>query len=149
MLDATGIQAQVTASNEQGQASLKKYARRETGIVAPAPAPLQAAQQELASAYIAEIDAMAPQISWEAVKPSLIRFCADNYTDAQLDAITSFFNSPAGRVLRDKQNTLNQAAGASMHELEQQIFPRTLEATAKFQAQVKALHEHGAQTASP
>jgi len=139
MLTLNGVKPDLLQMNAEAQKGLKAYARREAAILPQVAASDEARKKQLTEAYIAQMDSYAPKITWDALKPSLVKFCADNYTDAQIEDIIAFYKTPAGKVMREKSSALDQAVKIAVQSLQQSIVPQTLEATEDLKKKVGAL----------
>lgn len=135
MLDLLGIKPQLIQANKQTQEDLKRYARREVAILPEVVDQDKAALSKITTKYIVQQDSFATQITWENLKPSLIQFCADNYSDDEIHSIIAFYKSPAGIALKAREAALMHAEEEAVSQLQKQIVPQSLQLTKDMKAE--------------
>jgi hypothetical protein len=109
---------------DQISANLKKQvADAANRVIGPDPTPAQKAQAlDLENKAFKMID---DQIGWKVMEPGFADVYAKNFTDAELDAIISFYKTPAGVALLTKMPQVNSQVGqfgsSKMTTLEPQL----------------------------
>ena len=140
MLTLTGTKPSLIATIEQGRKRIAIYADQQAGILPPVPKDQEAKRKQITVAYEARMSTIAEaQLTWDKLKPSLIRYCADNFTDQQMDRIIVFYKSAAGKVMLEKGQELNQQTYSALISLQNQAKPLTDQATLEMQDKMKAL----------
>jgi hypothetical protein len=90
----------------------------------------KAALDEFQKKLVAAIE---PQIGWKAVAPALAEIYAKTFTEDQMDAIISFYQSPAGAALMDKMPEINKQANEVMQARIIALQPQVRQMFADFQ----------------
>src|SRR5580698_8386352 len=81
MLTLTGTKPSLIATIEQGRKRIAIYADQQAGILPPVPKDQEAKRKQITVDYEARMSSIAEaQLTWDNLKPSLIRYCADNFT---------------------------------------------------------------------
>jgi hypothetical protein len=129
MLTVTGSKPALLKILAQGQQGLRMYATRE--IVVPRVASekvttVSAEEKKLTDDYLARMNKIADtEFGWNKLQPALLRYCADNFTDGQMDSIIAFYKSSAGKAMLEKGTALNRIAYDSMGELRTKLGTET------------------------
>lgn len=150
MLTVTGVKPTLLKTIAEGQQQLKWYAQVQTGTLTAVPKEQEPKEHQITSDYTARMNGIADtQLTWDKVKSTLIRYCADNFTDEQMDSIIAFYKSPAGRVMLEKGPELNQRTYGALQALQMQAKPLTDRATKDMKEQVEALRPPALKSAPP
>jgi hypothetical protein len=141
MITLTGLKPTLLETIEQGKKRLNWYAKVQTGTLTQVPKDKEDKEQEITATYTAKMKSIAEaELTWDKLKPSILRYCADNFTDAQMDGIIAFYKSPAGRAMLEKGTGLNQRTGDALQALQVHAKPLTDQATKDMQDKVQALY---------
>lgn len=70
------------------------------------------------------VEEMRTTISWEAMLPEFITIYADVYTEAELDGLIAFYQSPVGQAFIEKQPLIMQQSQPLTQELAMQFVPK-------------------------
>ena len=54
------------------------------------------------------MDLVAGRLSWDRMKPLLVKMYADTFSESELDGILNFYKSPAGQAMLEKMPALMQ-----------------------------------------
>jgi uncharacterized protein len=109
---------------DQISANLKKQvADAANKVIGASPTPEQKSQAlDLENKAFKMID---DQIGWKVMEPGFADVYAKNFTDTELDAIITFYKSPAGEALLTKMPQVNSQVGefgsSKMATLEPQL----------------------------
>ena len=140
MLTLTGLKPTLEQKIAEEKRQLKWYAHVQSSILKEVPKDKEPQEQGITAAYVKDMNGIADaQLTWEKIKPSIIRYCADNFTDEQIDSIVDFYKSPTGKLMLEKGNALNTTTAAVMHGLEIETKRMTDRDTEDMQAKVDAL----------
>lgn len=139
LLTLLGVKPRIELANQHAREDLHAYSRRQVATLGGAPVERQAEFTKLTSAYVAELDAVAPRISWEGEAAPILRYCAENFSDEEIDAIIAFYTTPAGASLQAHRQGLEDTAHAAVRDFQASVAPPTLEATERLKAQVAAM----------
>jgi len=69
------------------------------------------------------LDLVRSKMSWEKMKPAYIQIYADTYTDQEIDGISAFYDSPAGKAMLAKTPELMQKSMALAQGLMKDLMP--------------------------
>jgi hypothetical protein len=139
MLTLTGLKPTLEQRIAEEKKQLKWYAHVQSSI-REVPKDKEPEEQGITAAYVKDMNGIAEaQLTWEKIKPSIIRYCADNFTDEQIDSIVDFYKSPTGMLMLEKGKALNTTTAAVMHGLEIETKRMTDKDTEDMQAKVEAL----------
>jgi hypothetical protein len=140
MLALTGMKPTLLQTIEQGKKRINFYADVQASTLSPVPKEKEAKEKEITAAYAAKMSGIAEaEITWEKLKPSILRYCADNFTDEQLEGIIAFYKSPAGKAMLEKGPALNQRTYDALQSLQVHTKPLTDQATKDMKDKVQAL----------
>jgi hypothetical protein len=140
MLTVTGTKPGLMKTIEQGRERVGIYAEQQADILPPSPKDKEAKRKEITTAYEAQMTVIAEKhLTWDKLKPTLIRYCADTFTDQQMDRIIAFYKSEAGKLMLEKGPDLNQQTYSALMSVQNQAKPLTEEATKDMQAKMGAL----------
>lgn len=100
---------------------------------------MQAQQRELTEAQVNSARPAMEQIfqdiqttlSWETMRPDIVRIHSEVFTTAEMDAALAFFNSAEGRAFMEKQSRLMERSGEVAER-------RVAEAMPRFEAAIEA-----------
>lgn len=95
-------------------------------------------QKKAAADYLAKVDAATATLSWEKAKPGIVRAYAEEFSDADLDAYITFFQTPAGKDFLEKSPALGNKVGAAARVQFNEIAPTLQAATREFNDKMKA-----------
>jgi hypothetical protein len=150
MLTLTGLKPTLEQRIAEEKRELKWYAHVQSSILKGVPKDKEAQEQGITAAYVKDMNGIAEaQLTWEKIKPSIIRYCADNFTDEQIDSIMAFYKSSTGKLMLEKGKALNTTTAAAMHGLEIQTKQITDKDTEDMQAKVQALLPPAPSSPSP
>jgi hypothetical protein len=104
LLTVTGTRATVTKMLDNGKKSLSSYADESLPPASPNASPVvQLARKQALDAYHAQVEIISESsLTWDHFKPTLIQFCAQNFSPDEIDAILAFYRSPAGKAMLTK-----------------------------------------------
>ena len=129
MLAVTGSKPALLKILAQGQEGLRMYATREIvvpGVASEKVTTVSAEEKKLTDEYLARMNKIADtEFGWNKLQPALLRYCADNFTDGQMDNIIAFYKSSAGKAMLEKGTALNRIAYGSMEELRTKLGTET------------------------
>jgi hypothetical protein len=150
MLTLTGVKPTLLQTIEQGKKRINWYAKVQTGTLTQVPKEKEAKEQQITADYSAKMNSIAEaEMTWEKLKPSILRYCADNFTNAQLDGIIAFYKSPAGKAMLEKGPALNQRTYDALQSLQVHTKPLTDQATRDMKDKVQALIPPDSKSATP
>jgi hypothetical protein len=67
------------------------------------------AQQKVIDQYMVKIEAMTKEsVGWNAIEPEYVKLYAATYSEEEIDAILTFYRSPAGQKMLEKTPELTQ-----------------------------------------
>jgi hypothetical protein len=89
-------------------------------------------------------DVLAPQISWEALKPDYVRMFAETFPEDQLDQMLAFYKTPAGQNLIEKLPPLEQQIGQILQKRVAALQPQVKQMFDDFQKNLPANTPEGA-----
>jgi uncharacterized protein len=142
MLTVTGVKPTLLKSIAQGQKQLKWYAQAQTGTLSAVPKEQEPKEHQITSDYTVKMDHIADtQLTWDKARLPVFRYCADNFTDEQMDSIIAFYKSPAGKAMLEKGPELNQKTYDALQALQTQTKPLTDQATQDMKDHVQALRQ--------
>jgi hypothetical protein len=129
MLTVTGSKPALLKILAQGQLSLRMYATREIvvpGVASEKVTTVSAEEKKLTDDYLARMNKIADtEFGWNKLQPALLRYCADNFTDGQIDSIIAFYKSSAGKAMLEKGTALNRITYDFMEELRTKLGTET------------------------
>lgn len=136
LIDATGVEQSVVGMQQQlMQAAGQRYmmAAQQRGLDETQAASGRPAMEAL-------FEDIQTTLSWEAMKPDVVRVHSEVFTDAELDAALGFYTSEAGRAFMGKQERLMERTGEVAEARVSAAMPR-------FEAAIEAAVEAAAATA--
>lgn len=140
MLTVTGVKPTLLKTMEQGQERIKVYAEQQAHTQRPVPKERETDMHQITDAYISVMSSIAEsQLTWDKLKPALLQYCADTFTDKQMDSIIAFYESPAGKAMLEKSAALNKLTYNALLALQAQTKPLTDQATKDMQNRVQGL----------
>jgi hypothetical protein len=74
-------------------------------------------------------------LSWEKLKPDVVKLYADAYTEQELDAIIAFYKSPVGQSVVAKQGDLQTKSSALAQQRMAAVYPELQKLLKDFTAQ--------------
>jgi len=74
-------------------------------------------------------------LSWEKIKPDVVKLYADAYTEQELDAIIAFYRSPVGQSVVAKQAELQTKSGTMVQQRMAAVYPELQKLLKDFTAQ--------------
>lgn len=77
-------------------------------------------------------------VGWKAMEPDYARIYATTFTDEQIDAMTTFYSSPAGQALLDKTPEIGQQTMQAVQGKMATLQPQIRKLMEDFAAQMKA-----------
>jgi hypothetical protein len=77
------------------------------------------------------------ELSWEKLKPDVVKLYADAYTEQELDAIIAFYKSPVGQSVIAKQADLQTKTSAIAQQRMAAVYPELQKLLKDFTAQPK------------
>jgi hypothetical protein len=104
------------------------------------PTPQQAKAAEAARAGFSAV--MRDELSWEKMKPDLVKTYSETFTEAEVLGIVAFYESPAGQAFVNKMPLLMQKSMASTQERMRLLIPRMKAAVEKAALEAKAQETH-------
>lgn len=135
LIDATGIEHSVIGMQQQlMQAAAQRYmmAAQQRGLDEGQAASGRPAMEAL-------FQDIQNTLSWDAMKPDVVRVHSEVFTDAEIDAALAFYTSAEGRSFMDKQERLMERTGEVAERRVSESMPR-------FEAAIEAAVETAAQT---
>ena len=100
------------------------------------PTPEQRRAAEAARASFNAV--MREEVSWEKMKPDLVRTYSETFTEAEVLGIVAFYESPAGQAFVNKMPQLMQKSMALSQERMKVLIPRMKAAVEKAALEAKA-----------
>lgn len=89
---------------------------------------LTPAQQKVMDSKLDEIrKVLHDTLSWQKLEPDIAKVYAENYSEATLDGLLSFYKSPAGQDMLAKQATVMAQSGAVVQHVSVAMQPRLQE----------------------
>jgi hypothetical protein len=108
------------------------------------------AQQKAVDDYIAQVQTITQgAVSWEKVKPLIVKVYSDTYTDQELDGILTFYHSPAGQALVAKSPQLMTRTMELVQSQVGTVQPQLQQANEEFTNKMKALSAAPATAPAP
>ena len=102
------------------------------GMSQALPAEATPAQREAAGASAKAFeDVMREELSWQRLKPDMIRTYADTFTEAEVLGAIAFYESPAGQAFVEKTPQLMQKSMAMSQQRMNALIPRMKAAVEK------------------
>jgi|GEM_PF-5785312 len=135
LIEATGIEQSVVGMQQQlMQAAAQRYmmAAQQRGLDEAQAASGRPAMEAL-------FQDIQNTLSWEAMKPDVVRVHAEVFTDAEIDAALAFYTSAEGRSFMGKQERLMERTGEVAERRVSESMPR-------FEAAIEAAIESAANT---
>lgn len=83
-------------------------------------------------------------LSWEKMKPMLVKIYAETFTDQEIDGILDFYRSPAGQAMLEKMPALMQRSIAMGQQMVAEVTPQIQKMVEEMKAQ-----QQGGGTAPP
>jgi hypothetical protein len=141
MLVLTGVKHRIEELLNNGQKALQLYANDQVAMTGEPANDQKAEQQRLIDAYRAEMEHIAStQITWVNIEPSLLQYCAENFSQGQIDEIIAFYKSSAGKAVLEKAGGLDFRIGTAVGSLQDQVRPLSEQATKAYFDGIKKLH---------
>jgi hypothetical protein len=95
-------------------------------------------QQKLVADYQKRAMALANEtMGWKAMEPEYAKIYAAEFSEAEIDAVTTFYGSPAGQALLDKTPEIGQQTMKVVQERMVTLQPRMREMSEEFLRQLK------------
>ena len=82
------------------------------------------------------IEIMRTEMSWDKMKPDMINLYKQNFTSEEIQAITDFYNSPAGRSFTQKMPVIAQESMMIGQQMAMQAMPAIQEVSKALQAEL-------------
>lgn len=100
------------------------------------PTAAQRKAMEASTRAFAEV--MREELSWQKMKPDMVRAYADTFTEAEVLGAIAFYESPAGQAFVEKTPQLMQKSMALSQKRMQSLIPRMKAAVEKAAQEARA-----------
>ncbi|MBB6142989.1 hypothetical protein HNQ77_000933 [Silvibacterium bohemicum] len=144
MLTVTGTKSELSEVLSQGKTALKMFASRK--VVVPGESleknkGISPEEKKLSEDYRAEINKIADtEFGIENLEAAMVRYCADNFSDENIDGIIAFYKSPAGKAMLEKGPALNHVAYDFMEKLKTRLGSETDQITTAYIEKRNVIH---------
>jgi hypothetical protein len=96
-------------------------------------------QEEVAAELRAKtVELIRTELSWDKLEPIYIKLYRDTYTQAELDGITDFYRSDAGKAMIAKMPQLTQALMQTLMTTMQELMPKARALGNEYGAKIRA-----------
>lgn len=95
-------------------------------------------QKKAGDAYVKQVDDAVVNVTWDRLKPQIVRAYADELSDADVDAYIKFFSSPAGQDFIKQSPVIGQKVVTAAQGLMREASPALQAATKEFNEKMQA-----------
>lgn len=89
---------------------------------------LNAEQQKIRDDMITKLESMMKgEINWSSLEPMMVQAYRDNFSQKDIDAMTTFYSSPAGQSVADKMPLATQQTSQLIQQRMRSLMPRIVE----------------------
>jgi hypothetical protein len=98
-----------------------------------------AAQKSLTDDYLKQVQSTTDdEVGWTKLRPMIIQFYADSFTDAELDGIIAFYKTPAGQAIVTKTPDLSGKTMTLVQDRIKDMQPKLAKMTEDYTTKMKA-----------
>ncbi len=134
MLAVTKADTQMQTQLSALEARIQELAKQQSGV-----APLNPAQTKLTDEYQKQIhDITLDEVGFDKVKPLIVQYYVDSFSEAELDGILAFYKTPAGQALITKTPDLAMKSTTLVQNHIKELQPKLATVTQDYLAKLKA-----------
>ena len=101
----------------------------------PSPTPEQTASIKEYEGKVQQITT--EEVSWEQIRPLIVKLYSDSFTDTELDGIIAFYKSPAGEALVAKMPQVSGKTTATVQDRIKELQPKLASLTQSYAEKMK------------
>lgn len=134
MLTVTKSDTQMQTQLAALEARINELAKQQSGV-----APLNPEQTKLTDAYQKQIhDITLDEVGFEKIRPLIVQYYVDSFSEAELDGILAFYKTQAGQALITKTPDLAMKSTALVQNRIKEMQPKLATVTQEYVAKLKA-----------
>ena len=134
MLSVTKSDTQMQTQLAALEARIQELAKQQSGV-----APLNTAQTKLTDDYQKQIhDITLDEVGFEKVRPLIVQYYVDSFSEAELDGILAFYKTPAGQALINKTPDLAMKSTMLVQNRIKELQPKLATVTQDYVTKLKA-----------
>ncbi len=134
MLAVTKSDTQMQTQLSALEARINELAKQQSGV-----APLNTAQTKLTDDYQKQINTITmDEVGYEKIRPLIVQYYVDSFTEAELDGILAFYKTPAGQALITKTPDLAMKSTTLVQNRIKELQPKLATVTQDYVAKLKA-----------
>lgn len=134
MLSVTKSDTQMQTQLAALEARINELAKQQSGV-----APLNPAQTKLTEDYQKQINTITmDEVGFDKLKPLIVQYYVDSFSEAELDGILAFYKTPAGQALITKTPDLAMKSTTLVQNRIKELQPKLASVTQDYVAKLKA-----------